>query len=142
MAANVKVCDVEAELKAKLNAFRFRKATNHAAIIMKLDKEKRLIVVDEEYEDCTVEQIKDELPESQPRFVVYSYVYEHDDGRKSYPLCFIFVSPQGCNPEQQMMYTGSLKTLISEVGLTKVFEVRSTDELTEDWLKEKLQFFR
>lgn len=30
-------------------------------------------------------------------FVVYSYKYQHDDGRVSYPLCFIFSSPVGMN---------------------------------------------
>lgn len=29
------------------------------------------------------------------RFVVYSYKYVHEDGRVSYPLCFIFSSPVG-----------------------------------------------
>ena len=29
------------------------------------------------------------------RFIVYSSVLNHDDGRVSYPLCFIFVSPTG-----------------------------------------------
>jgi len=47
------------------------------------------------FKDCSVEDIRDELPDSQPRFIVYSYCYRHDDGRTSYPLCFIFVSPQG-----------------------------------------------
>lgn len=28
-------------------------------------------------------------------FIVYSYKYLHDDGRVSYPLCFIFSSPVG-----------------------------------------------
>ena len=28
-------------------------------------------------------------------FVLFSYVLKHDDGRVSYPLCFIFISPQG-----------------------------------------------
>lgn len=28
-------------------------------------------------------------------FIVYSYKYQHDDGRVSYPLCFIFSSPVG-----------------------------------------------
>jgi len=46
-------------------------------------------------QDCSVEDIRDELPECQPRYIVYSYCHQHDDGRKSYPLCFIFVSPQG-----------------------------------------------
>lgn len=30
-------------------------------------------------------------------FIVYSYKYQHDDGRVSYPLCFIFSSPVGKN---------------------------------------------
>ena len=28
-------------------------------------------------------------------YVLYSYVLKHDDGRVSYPLVFIFISPQG-----------------------------------------------
>lgn len=142
MAENVKVCEIDPELKEKLKKFRFRKDTNNAAILMKIDKEKRLIVIDEEFEDCTVEQVRDELPDSQPRFLVYSYCFSHDDGRKSYPLCFVYISPEGCNPEQQMMYAGSMKSLVNEVGLTKVFDMRNTEEFTEEWLREKLQFFR
>lgn len=42
-----------------------------------------------------MEDLQEELPTSQPRFVVYSYCYNHEDGRQSYPLCFIFVTPQG-----------------------------------------------
>ena len=46
-------------------------------------------------QDVSPEEVAEELPPLQPRYVVYSYKYEHDDGRVSYPLCFIFVSPQG-----------------------------------------------
>lgn len=77
-------------------------------------------------------------------FIVYSYKYQHDDGRISYPLCFIFSSPvgkgshpacfymcpaslwlmwvfpAGCRPEQQMMYAGSKNKLVHTVQLTKV----------------------
>uniref|UniRef100_A0A3B4XAJ6 Glia maturation factor beta n=1 Tax=Seriola lalandi dorsalis TaxID=1841481 RepID=A0A3B4XAJ6_SERLL len=53
-------------------------------------------------------------------FIVYSYKYQHDDGRVSYPLCFIFSSPVGCRPEQQMMYAGSKNKLVQTVELTKV----------------------
>ncbi|MBW01779.1 Glia maturation factor gamma, partial [Eschrichtius robustus] len=76
------------------------------------------------------------------RFVVYSYKYMHADGRVSYPLCFIFSSPVGCKPEQQMMYAGSKNRLVQTAELTKVFEIRTTDDLTEAWLQEKLSFFR
>uniref|UniRef100_A0A1A8AES9 Glia maturation factor, gamma n=1 Tax=Nothobranchius furzeri TaxID=105023 RepID=A0A1A8AES9_NOTFU len=51
---------------------------------------------------------------------VMYYKYIHADGRVSYPLCFIFSSPMGCKPEQQMMYAGSKNRLIQAAELTKV----------------------
>uniref|UniRef100_A0A3Q0RGK2 Glia maturation factor n=1 Tax=Amphilophus citrinellus TaxID=61819 RepID=A0A3Q0RGK2_AMPCI len=76
-------------------------------------------------------------------FIVYSYKYVHADGRVSYPLCFIFSSPVGCKPEQQMMYAGSKNRLVQIAELTKVFETRNPDDdLTEEWLKNHLSFFR
>ncbi|KAK4821854.1 hypothetical protein QYF61_004331, partial [Mycteria americana] len=159
------VCDVAEDLVEKLRKFRFRKETNNAAIIMKIDKDKQLVVLDEEHEGISPDELKDELPERQPRypscaagicsyslleavqnvqkktFIVYSYKYQHDDGRVSYPLCFIFSSPVGCKPEQQMMYAGSKNKLVQTAELTKVFEIRNTEDLTEEWLREKLGFF-
>lgn len=93
-------------------------------------------------ENISPEELQMELPERQPRFVVYSYKYLHADGRVSYPLCFIFSSPVGCKPEQHMMYAGSKNRLVQTAELTKVFEIRTTDDLTEAWLQEKLSFFR
>ncbi|KAM6428462.1 glia maturation factor gamma isoform 1-T1 [Liasis olivaceus] len=136
------VCDVDPELLEKLKKFRFQKETNNTAIMMKVDKDRQLVVLEEEFQDVSPEQLRNELPERQPRFVVYSYKYVHNDGRISYPLCFIFSSPAGCKPEQQMMYAGSKNRLVQAAELTKVFEIRSTEELTEQWLKERLAFFR
>ncbi|XP_055001981.1 glia maturation factor gamma isoform X1 [Sorex araneus] len=136
------VCEVDPELKEKLRKFRFRKETDNAAIIMKVDRERQMVVLEEEFQNISPEELKSELPERQPRFVVYSYKYEHEDGRVSYPLCFIFSSPVGCKPEQQMMYAGSKNRLVQTAELTKVFEIRTTDDLTEAWLQEKLSFFR
>ncbi|KAL9954112.1 hypothetical protein ACROYT_G041608 [Oculina patagonica] len=92
--------------------------------------------------DISIDDLREELPAHQPRFVLFSYVLKHDDGRVSYPLCFIFISPQGCKPEQQMMYSGSKLNLVQELDATKVFELRSVEEMTEEWLIEKLKFFR
>ncbi|XP_041092426.1 glia maturation factor beta-like isoform X1 [Polyodon spathula] len=141
MSDSLVVCDVEETLMSKLKKFRFRKETNNGAIIMKIDKDKQLVILEEEYEDISPDDLRSELPERQPRFLVYSYKYNHSDGRVSYPLCFIFSSPVGCKPEQQMMYAGSKNRLVQAAELTKVFEIRNTDDLTEDWLREKLSFF-
>ncbi|XP_046892302.1 glia maturation factor gamma isoform X2 [Hypomesus transpacificus] len=109
---------------------------------VKIDMEKQLVILEEEYEDITLDDLRNELPERQPRFIVYSYKYIHSDGRVSYPLCFIFSSPVGCKPEQQMMYAGSKNQLVQAAELTKVFETRNIDDLSEEWLKDKLSFFR
>uniref|UniRef100_A0A5F8GKE3 Glia maturation factor gamma n=1 Tax=Monodelphis domestica TaxID=13616 RepID=A0A5F8GKE3_MONDO len=72
-ADSLVVCEVDPELKEKLRKFRFRKDTTNAAIIMKVDKSRQLVVMEEEFQ---------------------------------------------------------------------VFEIRTTDDLTEAWLQEKLAFFR
>ena len=40
--------------------------------------------------------------------------------------------------ELQVLYAGMKLVLQREAGLTRVYEVRELEELTEDWLKEKL----
>ena len=142
MSSQIKVCDIDVALKASLKAFRFRKEKTFAAIVMKIDKEKLLVIEDERFEDSNLEEVVSELPEHLPRYVVLSYRRDHGDGRVSFPLVFVFISPAGTKPELQMMYAGSKLAVVNELGLTKVFELRSTEEFTEEWLKEKLAFFR
>ncbi len=71
-------------------------------------------------QDISLDDLQDILPAHQPRFVAYSYCLQHDDGRISYPLCFIFISPTGCKPEMQMMYAGTKLSLVNAGGFTKV----------------------
>uniref|UniRef100_A0A2K5RN00 Glia maturation factor gamma n=2 Tax=Platyrrhini TaxID=9479 RepID=A0A2K5RN00_CEBIM len=73
MSDSLVVCEVDPELREKLRKFRFRKETDNAAIIMKVDKDRQMVVLEEEFQ---------------------------------------------------------------------VFEIRTTDDLTEAWLQEKLSFFR
>jgi hypothetical protein len=40
--------------------------------------------------------------------------------------------------ELQIMYAGTKMALQHEADLTRVYEVRELEELTEEWLKEKL----
>ncbi|WAR19399.1 GMFB-like protein [Mya arenaria] len=142
MAGNLNICDISEEVKTKLKKMRFRKEKNVAAVLLKIDPTTRTVMQEEEYEDVTIEEIQEELNEHQPRFLVISYVRNHGDGRISYPLCFIYICPSGCKPELSMMYAGTRNILQKELGITKDFELRSTDELTEEWLDEKLAFFK
>ena len=137
-----KICEINEDLQNKLKKFRFRKEKNVAAIVMKINPDDLMVVEDESYEDVTIEEIVEELPEHLPRYIALSYVKNHDDGRISYPLVFIFISPAGTKPELQMMYAGSKLGVVNELGLTKVFELRELEEFTEEWLLQKLAFFK
>uniref|UniRef100_A0A2K5HHU5 Glia maturation factor n=1 Tax=Colobus angolensis palliatus TaxID=336983 RepID=A0A2K5HHU5_COLAP len=131
MSESLVVCNVAEDLVEKLRKFHFHKEMNNASIIMKIHKDKRRVVLDEELEGISPDELKDELPEQQPHFTVYI----------PYPLCFIFSSPVGHKPEQQMMYAGSKNKLVQRAELTKVFEIRNMEDLTEEWLSDKLGFF-
>jgi hypothetical protein len=142
MSGDMRVCDLDPDLKKMLMDFRFKKNNSgNTAIIMKVDRETHRIVLDEEVDDLeSVETlVEDHLPSHQPRFLVLSYKVTHTStNRVSFPLCFIFISPRDCNPELQMMYAGSKLSLQKELDITKVFELRELEEFTEEWLMSKL----
>lgn len=142
MSATVSVCEIDPELKEKLKKFRFRKEKNVAAVVMKIDPDNLKVIIDEDYEDVTIEEIANDLPEHLPRYIVLSYVYNHGDGRVSYPLVFIYLSPVGTKPLLHMMYAGTKLEVQSELGLTKTFEIRELEEFTDEWLQSKLAFYK
>ena len=57
-------------------------------------------------QDISLDDLAAELPAHQPRYIAYSYCYTHDDGRRSYPLCFIFISPLGMGVYHQGVGSG------------------------------------
>eukprot|EP01090_Pellita_catalonica_P002556 TRINITY_DN1212_c0_g1_i2.p1 TRINITY_DN1212_c0_g1~~TRINITY_DN1212_c0_g1_i2.p1 ORF type:complete len:108 (-),score=14.41 TRINITY_DN1212_c0_g1_i2:31-354(-) len=72
----------------------------------------------------------------------YSYVYKKKDGRTSNPLVFIFFCPRGTPNNLNMLYASSKTQVVNALQIGKVFEIRDAETLTEDWLKEKLDFFK
>ena len=109
------------------------------SFLVKVDREKQLVVLDDMIDDISVEELQDQLPGHQPRYVIYTYKMVHDDSRISYPMCFIFYTPRDSQIELQMMYACTKSALQREVDLTRVYEIRELDELTEEWLREKLK---
>ena len=82
---------------------------------------------------------REELPGHQPRFVIYSFKLDHGDGRISYPMCLLFSTPRDCKTELMVMYAGTKLSLVKAAELTKVYEIRDLDELTDDWLQDKMK---
>ena len=165
--SNVQVCDFAEGLVDEVKKFRFSKAKCSRAIIMKIDIQKQLVssiyiyllcltnilrlilvnssclflklVIEDTLEDVTAEILQSELPERQPRFILYSFELDHGDGRISYPMCLIWSTPIGCKTDLQMMYAGTKLPLVKEAGITKVFEIRELDELSDEWLESRMK---
>ncbi|XP_034935923.1 glia maturation factor beta [Chelonus insularis] len=132
-------CDIEDEVRKAIKDFRFRKSKKNAALIIKVNREKQTVCVDELIEDVEIDQLQEIIPSHEPRYIVYSYKMEHSDGRISYPMCFIFYTPRDIQMELQVLYASMKLVLQNEVELTRCFEARELEELTEEWLKEKLE---
>lgn len=125
-------------LKNNPTIFSLEKLFDFSYISVKVDREKQLICVDELLDNITIEELQERLPGHQPRYIVYSYKMMHDDQRISYPMCFIFYTPRDSQMELQVMYAGTMRALQREADLSRGYEIRELDELTEDWLKQKL----
>ncbi|KAG0235244.1 hypothetical protein BGW41_000855, partial [Actinomortierella wolfii] len=136
---NSKTCDIDPSLLTKLEAFRFAKRSQgNSALICKIDKNKHLILEDASEDNITLEDLQEQLPESVPRYVVLSYELKHDDGRTSYPLVFLYYAPEGAKPELNMLYASAKTHFQNTVGLGKVYDVKDAEDLTDEWLREKL----
>eukprot|EP00041_Stephanoeca_diplocostata_P020643 m.465408 g.465408 ORF g.465408 m.465408 type:complete len:142 (-) comp21628_c0_seq10:130-555(-) len=140
--SGIKVCDIGDDIIAVAKKLRFRKDKNNAAFIIKINMGEMKCEIEEELEDCSIEEVKDELPDFSPRYICLSYCYHHDDGRISFPLMFIYYCPGGVKPDHNMVYASVQPDLVQKTNMTKVFELRDSDDFDEDWVKQKLGFFR
>lgn len=132
------MCDIPQDVKDELKKFRFAKNNESSALILKVNRESQTIVIDEHLEDVSVDDLQEQLPSHQPRFIIYSYKMIYED-RVSYPICFIFYTPRDSMMELQMLYARSKLLLQKEADLTKSFEIREMEDFTEEWLRAKLR---
>ncbi len=101
--------EIDPTVKDLLKKFRYHKEKDNAAIVMKINPDELLVIKDENYEYISVDDLVDQLPDHLPRYLAFSYVLNHDDGRVPYPLCFIFINPLRTKPPLQAMYAASMK---------------------------------
>jgi hypothetical protein len=109
------------------------------AIIMKINLKQMEIVLVDELDDVTPEDIAEEFEDFEPRYVMYMYEYERDDGRVTYPLCFIWYNPSGCDVHLNMIYGQTTEALVDLLKASKTFNVQDPDDLTSEWLRAEVQ---
>jgi len=134
-------CEIPEEIKEHFRKFKLANKTN-GAVIYKINAPKLIVEIEEEIDNCSLEQIAQQLPESAPRFIAYSYKHSHPDGRVSMPLVFIFYCPSDINPNAAMLYSSTKTRLVNAIQVMKIFDVQDSSQLSEQWLIEKLKFFK
>jgi len=134
-------CEIPDEIREEFKKFKLTKNSGEA-VLMKINKDKLIVEIENRYKDTKIEDIANDLPESAPRFIAYSYKYTHEDGRFSMPLVFVFYCPPDINPSLAMMYSSTKTRLLQATQIQKTFDIQDPEALNEDWLKEKLKFFK
>eukprot|EP01065_Artemidia_motanka_P046922 TRINITY_DN7218_c2_g1_i1.p1 TRINITY_DN7218_c2_g1~~TRINITY_DN7218_c2_g1_i1.p1 ORF type:complete len:291 (+),score=136.62 TRINITY_DN7218_c2_g1_i1:79-873(+) len=105
------------------------------AVVLKFDAEKRLCV-DDVFEDCSLDDVQEDLGEVDPRYIFYAYVKTMPDGRVKTPLAFIFFTPTKASPQKGMEYARWKNEVLKVYDIGKTYEVRDHDDLNQEWFDE------
>ncbi|TIA69979.1 hypothetical protein E3P77_03488 [Wallemia ichthyophaga] len=134
-----KTIDIPVQVREELRKFRFSRLEGISVLIVKINKQKLCLEVDERLENISVEELADELPENAPRYVVISYPLKHADGRLAVPLALINWKPTTSSPEMNTLHASGLSMFQQVAQVSRIVEVRDGAEaLTEDYLNKSL----
>ncbi|KAG8709142.1 hypothetical protein FRC09_000843 [Ceratobasidium sp. 395] len=88
----------------------------------------------EQFDNISMEDLAEELPDASPRYVVLSYERKHDDGRTSFPLIMLNWTPAGSETGLMTLHASALIAFQNAV-----IEIRDgPDGLTKNAIDSKL----
>ncbi|QRW00768.1 cofilin/tropomyosin-type actin-binding protein [Ceratobasidium sp. AG-Ba] len=134
------IVEIPQELKDSLRKFRFaRRKSGNAAFVVKINKQKLIMEEVEQFDNVSMEDLAEELPEASPRYIVLSYERKHDDGRISFPLIMLNWTPSGSEIGLLTLHASSLNAFQTVIEPSKVIEMRDGPEgLTKAAIDSKL----
>ncbi|KAJ8079127.1 hypothetical protein PM082_013415 [Marasmius tenuissimus] len=93
----------------------------------------------EQFDNVSMEELAEELPENSPRYVVLSYELNHSDGRKSFPLVLVNWAPTTSETGLLTLHASALLAFQETADVSRVVEVRDGPEaLTKEAIDAKL----
>ncbi|KZT71312.1 hypothetical protein DAEQUDRAFT_724256 [Daedalea quercina L-15889] len=93
----------------------------------------------EQFDNISIDDLAEELPENAPRYVVLSHELNHDDGRKSFPLVLVNWAPRSSEMSLLTLHASALIDFQNTADVSKVIEVRDGAEgLTQESIDAKL----
>ncbi|KAN0076934.1 hypothetical protein V8E55_010789 [Tylopilus felleus] len=135
--------DIPQALKDSLRKFRFtRRSQGSAALIVKIDKRKLVMEEQEQFDNISIEELAEELPENSPRYVVLSYELKHKDGRTSFPLVLVNWAPSSSEITLMTLHASAFLDFQNVADISKVIDMHDGPEgLTKEAIDAKLLSF-
>ncbi|KAF9952514.1 hypothetical protein BGZ65_005217 [Modicella reniformis] len=78
------------------------------------------------------------VPDSAPRYIILSIKLDHNDGRVSYPMVFLYYAPKSVRPELNMLYAGTKAHFNRTTKAVKALDVEDDEVLNVEWLRNSL----
>ncbi|XP_051933534.1 glia maturation factor gamma isoform X12 [Hippocampus zosterae] len=122
---------------------KLKRLTNHKhALIMKM--ENKLLILDQEHENISMDDLRNKIPENEPRIIAYTYDFLRPSDSKLHHSALILVnpdpSPGGCSAKTVMVYVSSVELPKKAMNATQYLEIKNKNDLTEQWLKNHLVY--
>ncbi|CAE6417187.1 unnamed protein product [Rhizoctonia solani] len=95
-------------------------------IMLKLSDDLQSIVVDKTSSDNNFDNFVAQLPQAEPRWAVYDFSFEKDDGGKRNRLVFLVWSPESSHIKHKMVYAASREALRKPLDGISI-EIQATD---------------
>jgi len=134
---------VSDELSKVIKKFRLRRAQDISVLVFEINPENNGLCLEEQHDDVEdLADLQEELPDFNPRYLLISYVWQHADGRKSFPLVFVYWSPSGANHLSKMVYTTNSTIFQQLVSVNHIKTCNDKEELSNEWIEEFLSKFK
>ncbi|KAH7102295.1 glia maturation factor beta [Auriculariales sp. MPI-PUGE-AT-0066] len=132
--------DIPQKLKDSLRKFRFaRRNAGSAALVVKVNKKELILEEVEQFDNISLEDLIEELPETAPRYIVLSYELKHKDGRTSFPLVLVNWVPPTTETSLLTLHASAFVQFQVTADVSKIIEVRDGPEgLTKEIIDSKL----
>jgi len=129
---------LEAGMEAKIKAFRQR-GQGGDALIIRIDHNANELKIEEQFKGlASCEVFAEKLDETEPRYLLYIHKVAYADGRVQYPIAFMVFLPETMPTHLKVMYTRPVVTLTDTFKVPKHIMLDDPEDLTAEWLEERL----
>lgn len=76
-----------------------------------------------------MQDLSDDLPDNQPRFILLSYPLTMSSGRMSVPYVLVAYMPSTTSSEQRMLYAGAKELMRKEAETGRVIDIEDAEDI-------------